>query len=129
MGNTKERKFPRSLGLPTATCRSFTLPLFGLDKELPVCLRFAFSRLYSLSTVHHTMQRTCMCAHVFGTYMSFSLPFPSLSLPLSLFILSSLSLFRSREHSCIVSDKQPHMHTIAASERIRFADTRRGPVS
>lgn len=85
-----------------------------------------------------TVQRTCayMCAHVFRTY---TYPFPSLcislshfpfSLSLSPFLLFSLlpspSLFRQRRRSCIVSDKQPHVHTITACERIRFADTRRG---
>lgn len=87
-----------------------------------------------------TVQGTCacMCAHVFRTY---TYPFPSLCVSLSLsrspfslspFLLFSLSLavsvslFRLRRRSCIVSDKQPHVHTITACERIRFADTRRG---
>lgn len=121
-------------------------PLFGLDKELPVCLRFAFSRLYSLSTVHHGAANVCMnvCAHVFHTYIR--IPFPlyvslsrappslflpfccsvSLSLSLHLPLAVSVSLSVLRRCSCIVSDKQPHVHTITACERIRFADTRRG---
>lgn len=85
-------------------------PLFGLDKELPVCLRFAFSRLYSLSTVHHGAANVCMnvCAHVFRTYIRIPFPLyvslsrapPSLFLPfccsvsLSLSLLLSPSLFR-----------------------------------
>lgn len=85
-------------------------PLFGLDKELPVCLRFAFSRLYSLSTVHHGAADVCMnvCAHVFRTYIRIPFPLyvslsrapPSLFLPfccsvsLSLSLLLSPSLFR-----------------------------------
>lgn len=87
----------------------------------------SLSAVCTLSRRCTTICSECMCAHVFGTYMSFSLPLTPFSLPLSPFILLFLSLFRSREHSCIVSDKQPHMHTITASERIRFADTRRVP--
>lgn len=82
-----------------------------------------------------TVQRicACMCSHVFHTY---TYPFPSLylSLPLLLLCFSlsvlplaiSVSLFRPRRCSCIVSDKQPHVHTITACEWIHFADTRRG---
>ena len=44
---------PRTVLLPSPA------PLFGLDEELPVCLRFAFSRLYSLSTVQPAR---CCCA-------------------------------------------------------------------
>lgn len=136
MGNKgkKVSTLARSLGLPTAACRNFTPPLFGLDKELPVCLRFAFSRLYSLSTVHHGAANVCMYvrARVPYIYVSLSL---SMSLspapPLFLSFCCSLSCylrlsFGLRRCSCIVSDKQPHVHTITACEWIHFADTRRG---
>lgn len=138
MGNKgkKVSTLARSLGLPTAACRNFTPPLFGLDKELPVCLRFAFSRLYSLSTVHHGAANMCMyvCARVPYIYVSLSLSMslspasPSLSFSLSvvLSLAVSVSLSVLRRCSCIVSDKQPHVHTITACEWIHFADTRRG---
>lgn len=86
-----------------------------------------------------TVQRTCarMCAHVFRTY---TYPFPSLSLPpscspfsLSPFLFPLLlipSLFRLRRYSCIVNDKQPHVHTITACERGSVSQTLdAGPVS
>lgn len=97
----------------------------------------SLSAVCTLSRRCTTMQRTYMCARVCvrtcSAHICPSLSLPpfslSLCLPLPPFVLLFLSLFRSREHSCIVSDKQPHMHTITASERIRFADTRLSPVS
>lgn len=91
-----------------------------------------------------TVQRTCarMCVRTCSIHI-YVYPFPSLCLslprspislsPFLLFCLSpslplavSVSLSVLRRCSCIVSDKQPHVHTITACERIRFADTRRG---
>lgn len=92
-----------------------------------------------------TVQRTCarMCAHVFHTY-TYSFPSLCLSLSLSLslsrcsfslspFLFSLLlipSLFPLRRCSCIVNDKQPHVHTITACERGSVSQTLdAGPVS
>lgn len=76
----------------------------------------------------HVCVRTCS-VHIripFPLYISLS----RFSFSLSPFLLFSLllppSLFRPRRCSCIVSDKQPHVHTITACEWIHFADTRRG---